>query len=60
MKATIDGDGTLRVYAENGLESYALDKWSKENLGHQEVEGFKMIIELDPNSVTPDADHGQH
>lgn len=30
MKVELDEKGTLKIIAENGLESYALQKWSKE------------------------------
>ena len=31
MKATINREGALIISSESGLESYALDKWMKDN-----------------------------
>jgi hypothetical protein len=32
MKAEINEHGVLTIYAENKLESFALDQWHKENI----------------------------
>lgn len=42
MKAVINAKGELHVYAESGLESYALMQWTKMNVSECAV--YKKVI----------------
>ena len=46
MKATINEHGALEIQAENALESYALNQWTKDNFSLRDKEAIdtKNII----------------
>lgn len=46
MKATITHDGWLHIFAEYGLESYAINKWCKDNLPEAPSNATKISITL--------------
>jgi len=59
MRATIDADGTLWVWAENGLESYALEHWTHEN-DPGGRENFNLVIELSHEKSPEKKGEGDH
>ena len=43
MKATIDGQGTLKICAESELESFALREWSEKHFSKTETNCMLLI-----------------
>ena len=56
MKVKIDEYGELHVYAESGLEAYALNKWADDNFKITTGQGINMMIHTRVEPVDAIAD----